>query len=50
MEEYAHWTLSESFFPLRYMLWYGMNSEEKPLDIPEDYSKTSKAVCIYIKK
>ncbi len=50
MEEFAHWTLTGGFFPLEYMFWYGMNSEEKPLDIPEDFSNTSKAVCIYIKK
>ena len=50
LEEFAHWTLSGGFFPLEYMFWYGMNSEEKPLDIPEDFSNTSKAVCIYVKK
>ncbi|MBO4769293.1 MAG: sigma-70 family RNA polymerase sigma factor [Clostridia bacterium] len=50
LEEYAHWTLLQGFFPLQYMLYYGMYSEEKPLEIPDDYSATSKAVCIYIRK
>jgi hypothetical protein len=50
LEEYAHWTLPEGFFPIPYLMYYGMYSDEKPLDIPEDYSKSSKGICIYIKK
>ncbi len=50
LEEYAHWTLPEGFFPISYLMYYGMYSDEKPLDIPEDYSKSSKGICIYIKK
>ena len=50
LEEYAHWTLPDGFFPVTYMLYYGMYSEERPLDIPEDYERSSKGICIYIKK
>ena len=50
LEEYAHWTLLDGFFPVTYMLYYGMESEEQPLDIPTDYERSSKGICIYVKK
>ena len=50
LEEYAHGALSLAFWTLPYTFYYGMNAEEKPLDLPENDAATSKAICIYIKK
>ena len=50
MEEYVHWSMQAAFFPVNWVLCYGIYSEDPPLDIPEDWSKSSKGICIYIRK
>ena len=50
LEEFVHWTMESFFNPICWILYYGLNSDEHPLDIPDDYSKSSKGICIYIAK
>lgn len=49
-EEFVHWLMPGFFSPVNWMLYYGLYSDEHPLDIPDDYSKSSKGICIYVTK
>lgn len=50
IEEFAHWSMENAFFPIGYIYYYGMNSTPPTLEIPDDYANSSDAVCILYKK
>jgi RNA polymerase sigma factor (sigma-70 family) len=49
LEEYAHWIMQSAFFPLSYVLYYGINTPGV-LAIPEDYKVSAAGLCLYLKK
>ncbi len=40
LEEYVHWIMQGNFYPISYVLYYGMY-DGKTLEIPEDYAATA---------
>jgi hypothetical protein len=48
LEEYVHWIMSAVFYPLHYVMYYGMEGA-KTLAIPEDYEKSAAGLCLYIR-
>ncbi|MGM9653157.1 MAG: RNA polymerase sigma factor [Eubacteriales bacterium] len=49
LEEFVHWIVSGSFFPVGYLLRYGMETPGV-LELPSDYSASSFGICIYYRK
>jgi hypothetical protein len=48
LEEYVNWIMASVFYPLEYVMYYGMESA-KTLAIPDDYARSAAGLCLYLK-